>query len=174
MKLTKYIRDAFVSSALKDVPQEDYLEQIRKIVHDTAVANLPPAVAKIYQDPNMKGYINTGYTYAFGISLCVPSPDGHGRVTVDFPPKIQEKLGELSDKHTKQVEVFSNLEYKLRTVAYGCNTRKQLLERLPEFEKYLPNETAVSTNLPAITNLVTDFVKAGWPKKANKTASTAT
>lgn len=172
MKLTKYIRDAFVSSALKDVPKEDYLEQIRKIVHDTAVANLPPAVAKIYQDPAMKGYINTGYTYAFGVSLCVPSPDKYEKVTITFPPKIQEKLEELHNKHVKQADVFKNLEYKLKTVAYGCNTRKQLLERLPEFEKYLPNDTAVSTNLPAITNLVTDFVKAGWPKKANKTAHT--
>jgi len=170
MKLTKYIRDAFVSSALKDVPQEDYLEQIRKIVYDTAVANLPPAVAKIYQDPNMKGYINTRYVFAFGTSLCVPYSDTHGKVTVTIPPKIQEKLKELQDKHAEQVKVFNNLKYKLRIVAYGCNTRKQLLERLPEFEKYLPSDTAVSTNLPAITNLVTDFVKAGWPKKANKTA----
>lgn len=170
MKLTKSILDAFVSSALKDVPQEDYQEQIRKIVYDIAVANLPPAVAKIYQDPDMKGYINTGYTYAFGTSLCVPFQDAQGKVTVDIPPKIQEKLKELQDKHAEQVKVFNNLEFKLRTVAYGCNTRKQLLERLPEFEKYLPSDTTVSTNLPAITNLMTDFVKAGWPKKGNKTA----
>ena len=36
---------------------------------------------------------------------------------------------------------------------------------LPEFAKYLPKAVAKTDNLPAVANLVADFVKAGWPKE---------
>jgi hypothetical protein len=41
---------------------------------------------------------------------------------------------------------------------------------LPEFEKYLPEDEAQAVRaLPVVTNVVADFVKAGWPtKKAQK------
>lgn len=63
---------------------------------------------------------------------------------------------------------MENLQTRLKGVAYACTTRKQLEEALPEFSSYLPEEEAkAAKNLPAVANVLSDFVKAGWPKSNN-------
>ena len=43
--------------------------------------------------------------------------------------------------------------------------RAAFVAKLPEFAHYLPAEDApAGRSLPVVANLVTDFVKAGWPK----------
>ena len=54
---------------------------------------------------------------------------------------------------------------KLRNAIDSCNTRKALMDRLPEFEKYFPIEVEPTKNLPALENVVSDLSKLGWPKK---------
>lgn len=58
----------------------------------------------------------------------------------------------------------------VRSAIYGCSTLKQAKERLPEFEKYLPAERdgKYIPNLPAVANLVTEMMNAGWPKDQKK------
>jgi hypothetical protein len=49
------------------------------------------------------------------------------------------------------------------------STRKALVDLLPEFEKYLPaDEAKAIASLPAVANVLSDFVKAGWPKNQPK------
>lgn len=171
MKLTKYIREAFIKSVLNDVPKEDYQEQIKKIILEEAVKNLPAPVAEIYKDSILRGYIRLSYFRDYGVSLFVPDSGKDTMTNIQYSEEARKVLNELQAKSKAQREMLDNLETKLRTVTYGCNTYKQLLERIPEFAKYLPEGTpSPSANLPAVTNLITDFVKAGWPKKANKTA----
>jgi hypothetical protein len=80
--------------------------------------------------------------------------------------KTAKKVAELSEKARATRQTISDLQDKLESVAKSCNTRKQLAELLPEFEKYLPADTpAAGRSVPAIANLVTDFTKAGWPKE---------
>jgi len=45
-----------------------------------------------------------------------------------------------------------------------------LTDAIQEFENYLPEDEAkAARSLPVVTNVVADFVKAGWPtKKASK------
>ena len=62
-----------------------------------------------------------------------------------------------------------SLREKLHGCAYAVTTRKALVDLLPEFEKYLPaDDASVCRTLPVVQNVVSDFVKAGWPKDGKK------
>lgn len=173
MKLTNHIRDTFVASAMKDVPYIDYLEQYRQLITADAVAQLPEKVRKIYNDPATRPYIAVEFYYpdsrSFGLcTVYIPRMKNS-----EFTPSAEtvEKAKELYKLHNDQKEVHRALKDKLTGVAYGCTTRKQLVEMLPEFEKYLPVEPEKSRNLPTISNMVGDFIRAGWPK--DKTSAAA-
>lgn len=49
MRLTKYIREAFVNAAMQDVPQVQYDEPIKKLLIDSVVAQMPPDMLKAYK-----------------------------------------------------------------------------------------------------------------------------
>jgi hypothetical protein len=161
MKLTNTIRDAFIRAAMNDVPSVDYAEQIRKIAYDDLVSQLPPAVAKVWNDPKLRDYIKTDYNSYGGVSVTHPSKE---RVYKGPPlgAAAQAAVDELKAKNTEQGDKRKDLEYKLKAAAYGCTTRKQMVELLNEFEKYLPayEAKAIKSNLPAVANLVADFTKA--------------
>lgn len=157
MKLTNYLRDAFINAAMQDVPAVDYDAQIRKMLTDGAVSTLPPKIRKIYEDPSTREYVRVselGYKFKY---ISVP---GLGML----PPEAAGKYDALSALKTAQTKQRNDLMDKLRSVAYSATTRKKLAEMLPEFAKYLPAEEVKSENLPAISNVVAEFSKAGWPK----------
>lgn len=171
MRLTNTMRDAFVRAAMQDVPSVDYDEQAQKFVREYVAAMFAKDFPGI--DMNAVGekkWLNK-------TSLCLPgrlkspymyAPDEWRLLQGD--KKAWDKLEQLSEKKNSQESTRSDLESKLRSVAYSCNTRAQLLEALPEFEKYLPaDDVKAIRTLPAIANVVADFAKAGWPK--NKTAA---
>jgi len=163
MKLTNYIRDAFISSAMNDVPSVDYTEKYRTAVLTDAIAQLPLEVRTIWQNPKLMGYLETHTVYpisrAGGVE--VPTLDRH---TFKLTPVGQKLCETLDNARIAQTTQRTGLEQKLRSIAYSCTTRKALAEALPEFVKYLPAETETTRNLPVIANVVTDFIKAGWPK----------
>lgn len=178
MKLTNAIRDAFVRAVMNDVPQVDYVEQVRTEVYKKAVERLPQAARALWEDPKTKPFVVTGMVHVGGrvrIGVAeVPGFDGGSWNTemVGAAKGEQEaffaQFDELIAKRDAQDEHRAGLESKLRAVAYSCTTRKALLERLPEFEKYLPEEDAKSTQLPAVANLVAELTQAGWPKGSEK------
>ncbi len=167
MKLTNYMRDAFVSAAMNDVPSVDYEQQARDLVEkalDATFAKIVPGVTRAtlgaqgwmsrcgVKTPGVLGNI---FTYAPGFR-CIEEDDA----------KTWAKLTELADKQRAQSEQHTDLRNKLHAVAYSVTTRKALVAALPEFEKYLPADEAKAVrSLPVVANVVTDFVKAGWPKK---------
>lgn len=167
MRLTNYIRDAYINSVMFDVPQERYEEQMEKTILDDAIAQLPGPVRAIWKDPKLQGYIETHSVYPAAKAGCVQVPclSSGGFKLTDAASAQVLKLRDLREEQTRGL---SNLRTRLRSIAYGCTTRKALAEALPEFEKYLPKEEETSRNLPVIANVVTDFVKAGWPKGAKK------
>lgn len=163
MKLTNYMRDAFVRAAMLDVPAIQYDDKIRALAMKTALAQLPAKVAAIYNDPKTREHIETTWVNLKGacITLSVPGACGDGthRTGVEAACKA------LVEADAAQKEARGSLERRLRAVAYGVTTRKALVDALPEFEKYLPaDEPAAIKTLPVIANVVSDFVKAGWPK----------
>lgn len=172
MRLTNEIRDAFVRGVMKDVPQEDYDTQLRDLAMKKAVARLPEKVRAIWKDASIRDYITTGrinvqYKYIDGL----PGVTDYGTWIGEDPPN--EWFNDLKDlvaASKRQDEKIMAVEAKVRAVAYSCTTRKQLLEALPEFEKYLPEVAPKASDLPAVANLVKDLVELGWPDGGKKSA----
>jgi uncharacterized protein (DUF2342 family) len=161
MRLTNYIRDAFVTAAMQDVPKVDYEEQIRKAYVDAFIEAMPAEIQKAYK--KHPEYFNHQYKYVHGVnsSFQVPHPN-IGTVNID--PQREAAINLLAEKAKKQRTTRNELGDRLKGIAYGATTRKALLEALPEFEKYLPEDTPKACrSVPAIANLVSDFTKAGWP-----------
>ena len=176
MKLTNYIRDAFIESALDDVPKGcDHEEEIRKIAQADLLAQLPAAVQKMWKDPNLMQYVRCRSDSYGGVSVAYPSDNsgwgssGKRQLTADG----QKKVSKLADEMNADLALRKDLRQKLKGAAYACNTSKQLRELLPEFAKYLPaEEETTCRTLPVVANIVADFTKAGWPaKKATKKAA---
>lgn len=165
MKLTNTIRDAFVRSAMDDVPSEDFTEQARSLITADAVAALPPKVRAIWNDKTLRHLVATFYCHQHReFTAQVP-----GCNELKLSPETMTALDALGGKHVAQITSRRALKDKLRSVAYSVNTRKALVDALPEFEKYLPkDEAAACRTLPVVANVVSEFVKAGWPKGAGK------
>lgn len=168
MKLTKYHRDAFVMAALQDVPTQPYEERAQKIFHnamdqlwkDTYGAQNFGLREQLAKDGALD--INTYHT-PFGYLRYYGFGCDYEKFQMKCP-EAREEMERLKQLHNAQEKALDQLAIKLQAVARACTTRKALAEALPEFEKYLPEETTKGTNLPAVANVVADFVKAGWPK----------
>lgn len=132
---------------------------------------LPEKVKAVLTDPESSAWLRYG-TYSvrqdgITVSVAVPSQSNYDYEGKDLPATTLSEVSKLTKLWAEQKKVHRELETKLEGVAAACTTRKALVEMLPEFEKYLPADeaTANKTNLPALANVVTDFVKAGWPKQ---------
>lgn len=172
MKLNNSDRDAFVHAVMKDVPEVDYQEQVNKLVIAAAVAKLPPKVRAIWNDGELRGFVKTDKCYRIpGYRLCnVMVPDTNFET-----PELATQVEVIACKAQEQKNLRQELRQKVNGLIYGCTTLKQATERLPEFVKYLPQDrdgTGV-INLPAVSNVVADLAKAGWPKDAKKPAARA-
>lgn len=160
VRLTNYMRQAFVSAVMNDVPQIDYRTQIQKYVEKEAAALVPeelrPMVVKYPAWFSTRRYFFDAWGSVYAI---IPEEK------VTFPESVKNEVRRLSRLHDAQAEARRELERKLNSVALGCTTKKRLEDSLPEFKKYLPaDEVAACRSVPALANVVSDFVKAGWPK----------
>ena len=163
MKLTKYDREAFVRAVLDDTPQEDFDAKARAIVHAAAASRLPPKVKAVYDDSETRGFLQVSRYLAMPGSL----NNVYTYDAFEWTDELRKKLDELAAKKSVQRATIRALSSKLTAVIGACSTLNQAKERLPEFVKYLPAERdgTGATNLPAVANLVTDLVAAGWPKE---------
>ena len=172
MKLTNTIRDAFIRAAMHDVPSIDYRQQADDLAQKAMKAifakDFPRIdMAKVADWLQPKGVSMPG---ALG-NLYQPAPSS---VCLKKDVKVWAALEALSAKHDAQEAVRAELRRKLRAVAYSVNTRKALVDALPEFAKYLPADQAeASRQLPVVADVVAEFAKAGWPKGKKPTAARA-
>ena len=182
-RLNESIRSAFVNAVLNDTPKVDYAEQRRKIIQDYLFAIAPAALMRIYKDHDLRRFLRLEYVaydsasgsrLSWGLGKYWLVPD------CDYTYKIEDKetlkkLHAIDEQETAQVNQRTELEKKLRATILAFNTVKQARDALPEFVKYLPDEADPKCKtLPAITDLVTDLVKAGWPDKGKKNAKAKT
>lgn len=167
MKLTKSDREAFTRAVMHDVPLVDYYEQIHELLTADIVSQLPPAIQACWKDNELRGYIKCdNYLYGRGGLAAVVTPPGC--LSAGAEPERKR----IADLNYAQDTMLNELEGKLTAVIGGCTTLKQAKERLPEFEKYLPAERdgTGATNLPAISGVVADLMRAGWPKGQEQAA----
>ena len=167
MRLTEIMRSAFVRAAIQDIPNDfKALEaEAHKLVVQDSIDQLPKQLVFATGDKNLSEYLNRSnhWFYSSPFSSVYVFCRQNDRYTPS--DATAKKVLVLSEKAKAAQETVYELQNKLESVAKSCNTRKQLAELLPEFEKYLPADThAANRSVPAIANLVTDFTKAGWPK----------
>ena len=145
MKLTNYMRDAFIRSVMQDVPHPDY-KALCDEAQGALVKAMSPKVRAVYEeDPKaLKA------TYAnFGRECHTLYHGG-----VDYSKVLAPIYEKASARH--------EAEKKLKAVVYGCSTVKQLRDAFPEFGKYLPSDNKpVTANLPAVSGVVAQLVSLG-------------
>lgn len=166
MRLTNTMRDAFVLAAMNDVPKVDYQEEAEKIAKD----HLDLMFKQTFPGLDRKELELSGWLTG---SVRVELPGSLDSVYTQAPSygvlrretEVWKKLNEIAIKHNEQRTKLLALRSNLKAVASSVTTRNALLAALPEFEKYLPaDERQAIKTLPAVANIVSDFVKAGWPK----------
>lgn len=164
MRLTNTDRDAFIQSVMDDVPKIDYAEKARSMAMKHAVERMPALVAKSNPEWVRGEHIHLGYL-PNGTSAHLPVERGF-----KFDEAFTSQLLQLAADAKEQEKRLRDLRASVRSAIYGCSTLKQAKERLPEFEKYLPAERdgKYIPNLPAVANLVTELMNAGWPKDQKK------
>ena len=178
-RLNESIRSAFVNAVLADTPKVDYAAQRQKVIQDHLFDAAPPAMLRIYKDHDLRRFLRldhvsydtaAGNRMSWGLGKFWLVPD------CDYTYRIEDKavlkqLHEIDALESAQVDQRNKLEVKLKATIQAFNTVKQARDALPEFVKYLPDEADPKCKtLPAITDLVTDLVKAGWPDKGKKNA----
>lgn len=176
-KFTNYQRDAFVRAVLQDTPQIDYDTLLRKRVQEIFVERSDKKLQAIYKDEKLRPFLKSDWvnfslaTY-FSCKVYLAEEEFHFR---NFSKEHQAELNDLLTKYKDQKTERSELEQKLRGVIYSYTSIKKAHECMPEFTKYLPTyskDQPSKFHAPAINDLVTDLVKAGWPdKKEKKNAS---
>jgi hypothetical protein len=168
MRLTNTIRQAFVNAAMNDVPKVDYEAQATKLAKEALDASFPVSVQKLIKDPVAEAYINREYhrmPMRFSNFNHYAMRSGNETIKNEMP-KVWAKIEALHSQNEVQLGRMKDLRLKLEACANAATTRKQLVEMLPEFEKYLPEDEAkANRQLPVVANVVSDFVKAGWPKQ---------
>ena len=167
MRLSTTLRSAFVRAVMDDVPFVDYDEQLRQLAQKAVDSYRPAALVRaLALDPNIQDWLNRDYQFIhkYQQSFClVGSMQSLDRLNADKDFTLAAV--NLRKLQQAQQEKRSALEAKLKASAQACQTRAQLAKAFPEFEKYLPTEAGNSKCLPALANLMSDFMAAGWPKQ---------
>lgn len=162
MRLTKSDKDAFVLAVVQDIPKIDYQEQVRALVYEDSIAQLPAKVQPIARDKTLSHYLETSSWWRDGFgSIRVYRPLGG---SFSLSKEAQAKVDKLTELHNEQKKRIDEARSKLRGAIEPCTTLKIALERLPEFESYLPKQQEKTIYLPSIANLCADLSKLGWPK----------
>lgn len=182
MKLTKLHKQAIVQAIMDDVPscKRDFNEEFRKLVVADMIEQaqkISPHLVALLKDPSLRSFACSGYDTALPESYRDDSGNyrrawdaGISSVKVyngyQCSPAVFAKAKELMDDGILEKDRLTALRTKVEGAVNACTTRKQIMERMPEFEKYLPEEVKSGSdrNLPAIANLAADLIKAGWPK----------
>lgn len=171
MRLTNLMRETFVRAVMLDVPYVRYEEEITKAIKQAARSAMPEVIKAIADKEELASWLHEGYLYAENFSsVRVFKPEDTSNNLKTYCPNDYEAIEVLIKKKKVQSDERQTLERKLQACASACSTRKQLLDMLPEFEKYLPDdEKKVAKSYPMVANVVSDFVKAGWPKNKELT-----
>lgn len=171
MKLTKQIKDDFVYRALKDIPEIDYKSKWQSFVLKIAVDNLPENLKLVWNDNKTKPYLNMKSVYLRNFScmgyVAVPMPESD-----DFTSFLNDdlllQLKKIHQLHADQRDSRNKARELLESAINSVNTLKQAKEALPQFLKYLPEETTKS-QLPAVLsdNLIENLKNCGLNLEAS-------
>ena len=177
-KFTNSQRDAFVRSVMSETPRIDYDDILRKRMQEIFIERADKKLVAVYKDEKLREFLYTRYVsipgaqYFSGAFYLAEDDFKFNSLSKDQQIEIQQLLAKWKDQEDSR----DALRRKLRGVIYSYTSIKKAHDDLPEFKKYLPDYSKPEKAEflpPAINDLVTDLVKAGWPdkNKENKNAS---
>ena len=150
IKLTNFIRDAYVEACMSDVPKPDY-EALKKEAQDLLYRAMSPAVRKVFREaPNaLKSDTFSELAYR-----------GYARLIL-ADVKWSEVLAPVLEKAGARTRV----RQQIRSQAYACKTGKQLEEALPQFAHHVPKPDQPAACLPVTTRFLEDLKSLGFQPK---------
>lgn len=158
MRLNKSDKESFVRRVMQDVPQIDFDALARAAIQEDALKVMPDAIRAIYDDELLRPFLRCEYvSTGFSGQVCV-----YACIRYWKSDELKNELMKLQAQFYFQKKERDSLETKVRSMIYSCTTVEKARKALPEFAEYLPDREAVCKTLPAVTNVVTDLMLAGW------------
>jgi hypothetical protein len=186
-RVTKDLRENMMRSIMKDLPSRDYRVEIHKLVQDTVVEQLPPEVATVYADEDLRKYVVSSTIDVRkgneSISMWMRNDDfhvygltSHMVIRMDDAEHTSRlpagslyaavvtavAASGLVDAYFAQEDLRKSVSKRVRDNLEAAKTFKQLYEILePELHHYIPKDEA-KAQLPAcVAPVVDDLRKLG-------------
>jgi len=169
MRLTNDIRRTIRRAVEADLQLTSSLrDQMLARAMELAIERLPRLVRQVWNDPKLRGYINTEIVWGEDIEgvYYLPAPGGD--------PDLRDVLreDETYQKLHSQFEVIEKVASDaldvLAATLRSVTTVEQLAERYPDLVKYLPTQEQAAANLPATTDLMDKLRAAGLRTEETK------
>lgn len=150
IKLTNFIRDAYVEACMSDVPKPDY-EALKKEAQDLLYKAMSPAVRKVFREEPQALKYDTFSELA---------DRGYAKLII-ADVKWSEVLAPVLEKAGARARV----KQQIMAQAYACKTAKQLEEALPQFTHHVPKPDQPTPYLPVSTKFAEDLKALGFQPK---------
>jgi hypothetical protein len=157
MKLSKLTKEAIVRAIWNEVPEIDY--KVRKEAIQAALVEMFAPEVKVVYKKRPTALNKDIYSGVFSYEM--PYQERY-LIVADL---TEEQIESVLEPYTEENAARTRAKDKLEELVMGCSTRKQLVNLLPECEKYLPAEASTDRSLPVVANVIADMTKLGWPKK---------
>lgn len=150
MKLSTYHKDAIVRAITQDLPPVGNLsEQMTAAavkLMSVSCRNLYKKSPGAIRKTTAYAVSQTSVTFIIGDAI-------ESAVVAPFEAAFKHRNKVLAD---------------LKAAVNGCTTRKQFIDRFPEFSHHAPPEHGKCDTLPAVSNVVADLVKLGLVLKVER------
>ena len=157
MNLDKYVKQSIVKAIMAELPRVDS-EALRTEIQDKLVAAMSPECQALYtKAPN-----------ALATRYVTRVVDGYYSVNFVSGDLTEEAFAKIVKPYEEMYAHRADIETKLHAAIAPIRTRKQFINRFPEFSQHVPAEEGTCATLPAIANIVADLVKLGWEPKVTK------
>lgn len=157
MNLDKYVKQSIVRAIMAELPRVNF-KALRVEIQDKLVAAMSPECQALYvKAPN-----------ALASRHVTRVVDGHYSVNFVSGDLTEEVFAEIIKPYEEAYTHRADIETKLHAAIAPIRTRKQFINRFPEFSQHAPAEDGTCATLPAIANIVADLVKLGWEPKVTK------
>ena len=172
MNMTNDLRRRIKNAIMTDMPTigskktMDLSNAAEKRAREIAVEALPEDVRAIYNDADLRGYVNHEYVYTdlFGYLLPAMKNDDYNTksplvATINADPVFAA----ARDTYKGIVDASRDIEREINAHLATCKTLRAFTTRFPALAKYAPTDGSrtPTANLPATTALMDSLKAAG-------------
>ena len=180
MRLTNDMRDWMLRKAMKDIPNVDYLEQLKPIIQNVIYSHMPASAQMLYDNMATRSYIkleevnlrdgNRRFYMGrfFGVINhrgydCRVDDSGfhaHKKGTTERAISAAVRRSGLLIKHIEQANLMESVQRRLKSTLASVTTSNRLRDILePELHYIIPVDGDRAANLPATAAPVADDLR---------------